>query len=259
MICAIILAAGQSRRMGASKLLLPFGDRTVIARVVAAIPRGPVGRIFVVIRAGDSAIPNALAGQALDFVTNPDPEGDMLSSVRCGFRALPAQCEAALIVLGDQPGVTPALIETLLAARGSSGCSLIVPRGPAGRGHPLLVGMEHRDEVLTCFDGVGLHGLLDAHPTSVLEAAATGAMALSDLDTPADYARLKAHFLSEDSSGPHESHHHHGAGCQGAPLADEEAAGASNPLSLPGMPAVSSAPAYAPDEPVVVLEKPPKA
>ncbi|HUF63376.1 MAG TPA: XdhC family protein [Verrucomicrobiales bacterium] len=196
MICAIILAAGRSRRMGSAKLLLPLRGRPVIAHVVAAIPRCSVGRIFVVLRAGDRAIPDALAGQDIIYVTNPDPEGDMLSSVRCGFRALPVECEAALVVLGDQPGITPALVETIVAARASSGCSLIVPRGPAGRGHPLLVGMEHREEVLTCCDGVGLRGLLASHPTGVWEVAAPETMALIDMDTPEDYAKLEAHFLS---------------------------------------------------------------
>jgi molybdenum cofactor cytidylyltransferase len=194
MICAIVLAAGRSRRMGTAKLLLPIAGRPLIERVIVAIPQPAVERVFVIVREGDDPLQAALADMEVECVFNPDPGGDMLSSVRCGFRSLPETCEAALVVLGDQPGVFTQLIEALLEARVRAGASLIVPRGPSGRGHPLLVGIEHREEILTAHDGVGLRGLLAAHPGQVQEVEIEDGAALDDVDTPADYARVSERF-----------------------------------------------------------------
>ena len=90
MICAIVLAAGRSQRMGTQKLVLPFAGSTVVARVVDAFLGASVDTVVVVIRANDAQVRAALAGHRVIFVENPDLAGDMLSSVRCGLRALPA-------------------------------------------------------------------------------------------------------------------------------------------------------------------------
>jgi molybdenum cofactor cytidylyltransferase len=189
---AIVLAAGRSSRMGQPKLLLPVRDQPLIAGVVEAIPRPAVGVVCVVVRVGDGALREALAGHRVKFVENPDRDGDMLSSVRCGLRALPTSCTAALVMLGDQPGVTTALVEAVLATHQNTGAPIVAPRGPSGRGHPLLVGRELWPEVLTSFDGAGLRGLLAAHPDLVTEVpvAAADAGQLEDVDTPDDYERL---------------------------------------------------------------------
>ncbi len=116
MICAMVLAAGRSRRMGAQKLLLSLGGRPVIARIVDEVLRGPVDRVFVIVGPDGARIAEALAGRRVDYVINPDPEAEMLSSVRCGLRAMPEDCDAVLMVLGDQPGVTADDIAALCKA-----------------------------------------------------------------------------------------------------------------------------------------------
>ena len=87
MICAIVLAAGCSRRMGSQKLLLPFAGKTVIAHIVDEVRSSPVSEILVVLGKDNEAVTAALAGRTWIAVVNPEPEGDMLSSVRCGLRA----------------------------------------------------------------------------------------------------------------------------------------------------------------------------
>ena len=83
MICAIVLAAGRPQRMGTQKLLLPFADSTVIARVVDAYLGVPVDLTIVVIREKDQLLRAALGDRAVVCLENLDPNGDMLSSVRC--------------------------------------------------------------------------------------------------------------------------------------------------------------------------------
>ena len=97
MITAVVLAAGQSRRMGTQKLLLQLGTQTVIGHVVDAIRSSPVDRIIVVVGRDEEAIRRALGDREVMFAVNPDPEGDMLSSVRCGLQALPGECRAVLV------------------------------------------------------------------------------------------------------------------------------------------------------------------
>lgn len=189
MICAVVLAAGRSRRMGAQKLLLPFGGRTVIGHIVGEILRSPVDRTFVVV--GDDAprIAEALGGLRVTLVTNPDGAGEMLSSVRCGLRALPPDAEAVLVALGDQPALTALLIGRMLGAFRTAGRGIVVPVHEGKPGHPLLFSARYREEVLTRYDDVGLRGLRQAHPEDVFELCAASPAVLSDMDWPEDYRR----------------------------------------------------------------------
>jgi molybdenum cofactor cytidylyltransferase len=200
MISAIILAAGRSKRMGAQKLLLPFGGGTVIGRVAGEILRSPVGRIFIVVGADDArvvaTVENELAlrsaGRARKFfssLTNPDPASDMLSSVRCGLRALPQDCDAILVALGDQPSISGDLVAGMIGAFRGSGRGIVVPVYGGKRGHPLLFAVQYREEILNRYDDLGLRGLLRAHPKEVFELPADSAGVLSDMDYPEDYRR----------------------------------------------------------------------
>jgi len=194
MICAIVLAAGRSERMGAQKLLLPLRGQSVITRIVDELIGIPLQRIIVVVGRDAEPIQQALVGRVVTFVANPDPVGDMLSSVRCGLRALPKSCPAVLVALGDQPGVTSKLVGELIRAFReptpdveTPGKQIVVPVHAGRRGHPLLFATRFRDELMTCYDGVGLHGLLAAHPDEVLEVEVSTATELEDMDTPEDY------------------------------------------------------------------------
>ena len=234
MIHAVILAAGLSRRMGAQKLLLPYAGRTLIGQVAGQVAASGVDRIVAVVRGGDSpagraeevaeALANLGVGR-LEIAVNPDADADMLSSVRCGLRALPGDCEGFLVVLGDQPTITAGLIDRMIAvfrapavgrdsanrsgessragapstakppataAPRAAGHSIVVPAHKGRRGHPILFAACCRREVLTGLDGVGLRGLLAAHPEDVLELPEAAPAILADLDWPEDYRRALA-------------------------------------------------------------------
>lgn len=195
MICALVLAAGRSHRMGVQKLLLPLGGRPLIARVVDEVLASPVDQVFVVVGQKKERIAEALrAGQhpherRLSFVTNADVEGEMLTSVRCGLAAMPHPCTAALLVLGDQPAITADINAALIRASQTAGRGIVVPTFGGRRGHPLLLSMKYRNEVLQRYDSVGLRGLLLAHPEDIYELELPDPGILEDLDTPDDYWR----------------------------------------------------------------------
>jgi molybdenum cofactor cytidylyltransferase len=113
----------------------------------------------------------------------------MLSSVRCGLRALPAMCEAILVALGDQPAVTAGLVDALVEGFRAGRHRIVVPVHGGRRGHPLLFSADYRPEILTQYDDQGLRGLLGAHPDEVFELPVSTAAVLSDVDYPEDYQR----------------------------------------------------------------------
>lgn len=189
MICAIVLAAGASRRMGTRKVLLPFAGSTIIARVVDALLETPVDRVFVVVRPRDDELKAALGARPVCCVENPETGGDMLSSLRCGLRAAPSTTGAFVATPADLPSIEPRLVRALLAAFRAGGHGILAPTHRGRRGHPLVFAARYRAELLSAHDGIGLRGLLAAHPDEVGEWPSAGPAVLEDLDTPADYDR----------------------------------------------------------------------
>lgn len=202
MIAAIVLAAGRSRRMGTQKVLLPFGGGTVISHIADEVLRSRLDRLVVVAGQDAAAIAQALADRPVGVVANPDPEGDMLSSVRCGLLALPPDAEGVLLALGDQPAITAVLVDRLVGALRESGSGIVVPAYGGRRGHPLLFSGVYRAELLSRHDDVGLRGLLQAHPKDVREVPVADAWVLADMDVPADYQRELERLKRRSGRGP---------------------------------------------------------
>jgi len=194
MICAIVLAAGRSERMGTQKLLLPLGGRPVIVRVMDELLRSLVDKVLVVVEREGERIRVALQDHAATFVTNPEHEGDMLSSVRCGLRAVPTVCEGVLVALGDQPGISSTLVDEMIRSFRHRQSALVVPTCQGRRGHPLLFGAQLSHEVLHQHGSYGLRGLLESHAGEILEIPVSAPSTLEDMDTPEDYERQRKLF-----------------------------------------------------------------
>jgi len=189
MICAVVLAAGLSRRMGAQKLLLPFGGKTVISHIVDQLLASTVDEVHVVVGHQAERISAELSGWAVSIVNNPNYKSGMLSSVRCGLQNLPENCRAVLVVLGDQPSITTKLIDKMLRSFAKTEKSILVPLHKGKRGHPILFSSHYRDEILTHYGDVGLRGLLHSYPDDVFELNVPTSSVLFDMDYPEDYRR----------------------------------------------------------------------
>jgi len=187
MIAGIVLAAGRSERMLRPKALLPFKGSTVIARVVDALLGGGVNHAIVVVPLGDREIRSALGDRPVVLVENPDLRADMLSSLRCGLCILPADTRGIVVSPVDQPSLGPELVRSMLEAYRNSRRPILVPVYQGKRGHPLIIGTEFVAELLASFDGLGLRGLLQAHPGGVGEWQSEDPAILEDVDTPQDY------------------------------------------------------------------------
>ena len=188
-IWAIVLAAGESRRMGAPKLLLPFGGKTVIEAVLDSVKASAVDGILVVVGGWAAPVEEKAKPYGARGALNPDFRSGMLSSVQCGFRQLPLEAEAALIFLADQPAIKPYVAEALVKAFRHTGRGIVIPVFDRRRGHPILISAHYRAEIGSLDPEVGLRQLLDRHPQDVLEEPVDDPAILRDLDTPEDYVR----------------------------------------------------------------------
>lgn len=185
---AIILAAGSSRRMGTQKLLLPFGEKTIIETVIDNILQSVVDGVMVVLGADHDRIRKIVDPLPVEVCFNENHESGMLSSVMCGFRSLPEDTGTALVFLGDQPGIPPQVTDTILKAYDESLHGIVIPVYDHRRGHPLLVDMKYKREIEKLDLETGLRSLMHLFPEDVLEVEVNEPGILVDIDTREDYS-----------------------------------------------------------------------
>jgi molybdenum cofactor cytidylyltransferase len=191
-VSAIIVAAGASRRMGTQKLLLPFGGKTVIEHVIDRVKAAGIADVVAVVGV-DQAVVGVARRCDVRVVVNATPDDGMLSSVRSGLRAVPDSADAVMVILGDQPSISSALLRAMLAAWEVSPGRILVPTFEGRRGHPLMFSLDYREEVLTRYDEEGLRGLLRTHERDISGLPAEASV-LADMDDLEDYWReLKRH------------------------------------------------------------------
>ena len=189
-VAAILLAAGRSARMGAFKPLLPFGDKTVIENCIDYLRRGGVETIVVVLGHRGDNVRKQLANTSVRFVVNPNPDSEMSVSIACGIAELPEETKATLIALTDQPAIPSAVVATLIDEWKTTGAKLIVPEYEGHGGHPVLVDLGFRDELLTLDQKRGLRALFDAHREQVRRVPVKSPYIARDIDTWDDYHAL---------------------------------------------------------------------
>jgi molybdenum cofactor cytidylyltransferase len=190
-IAAILLAAGRSRRMGAFKPLLPFGTVTVVEACVESLRGGGASEVVVVVGQRAEEVRAALAGETgVRFALNDEPESEMGVSVARGVEALDVETEAALVALVDHPAVPPASVAGLIEARRRTGARLVVPEWEGRGGHPVLVDLSLRDEIVRVAPRGGLRAVFDAHRREVLRVPAASPFVVRDMDTWDEYVAL---------------------------------------------------------------------
>jgi len=189
-ICAVVLAAGESRRMGKHKLVLPWGNTTVIGQVVSVLHDAGVGQIIVVTGAAHDLIKHVLEGSDAQIIQNqPSADGEMLVSLQIGLSKAENHIQAALVVLGDQPQIQPEVVQAVMHNHADTHAKLVVPSFEMRRGHPWLVARPLWPEIVTLQKLFTLRDFLIAHANSIQYVNVDTPSILKDLDTPLDYQR----------------------------------------------------------------------
>ncbi|HMQ57759.1 MAG TPA: NTP transferase domain-containing protein, partial [Rhizobiaceae bacterium] len=182
---AIILAAGQSRRMGAgNKLLATFDGEALIRRVARIALASSASAVTVVTGNRAAEIGAALAGLDVRIVHNPDFADGMSTSLRAGLEAMPAKTDGALVMLGDMPGVTAKGLDLLVDAFREAGGSAIVRATHNGkRGNPVILPRALFPRVADLSGDVGARHLVEGGFADTVDVE-LGAAASVDVDTP---------------------------------------------------------------------------
>lgn len=200
-VAAILLAAGQSRRMGAFKPLLPFGDKTVIECCLDYLEEGGVDAIVVVVGHRADDVREKLKERRVIFAHNPDPNSEMGASIAAGIRALSPSSAATLIALVDHPAVPSNLVSTLIE-NWKRGARLIVPTYHGRGGHPVLVDLSFKPELLNLDTSGGLRSLFETHRHEVKRVPIDSPFVARDMDTWDDYLSLHQEVTGKPAPGP---------------------------------------------------------
>lgn len=188
--------------MGAFKALLPWGAVTVAEACAAALHEGGAREVVVVVGHRGEEVRRALAHLPfVRFAVNEEAGSEMVVSVARGVEAVPAgTAAAALVALVDQPAVPPRVVREVIEAR--AGGRLVVPVWEGRGGHPVLIDLAFREELLGLDPARGLRALFDAHRAEVLRLPVDSPYVARDIDTWDDYRALHEEVFGHAPHSP---------------------------------------------------------
>jgi len=202
MICGIILAAGEGKRMGKVKLTLPLGDKQLIEWVLQAVKLAPLDKYFLVVRPEDKEIIKIGESWGAEIVLNPEYRSGMSSSIRKALDQISSEVvEGIFILLGDQPLINPSIIYKMLKAFTPGKREIVVPFYKDKQGNPVLFDNYWKEELMKLSGDVGGRVLIKAHPERIKRVKIPDESIFLDIDREEDYQKMKTIFNSLHKMG----------------------------------------------------------
>jgi len=190
MLAAVILAAGESRRMGAPKALLPYREGTFLSHLLEITRHPKIGLTRIVVGAHREEIERAAARPPGEIIFNRDWTLGQLSSMQAALRSIPeGSSDGILLCPVDHPLVTANLVALLIEQFYSSGKFIVVPNFAGRRGHPMIFSSQVYPELLTAAADVGARAVVWAHAGDVLEVPVEEEGVVLNLNDPATLER----------------------------------------------------------------------
>lgn len=186
-VSGLVLAAGGSSRLGRPKQTLPFGDTTLLGRVLDGARACGFDQLLVAIGGNSGEVRSQVDLTGTTVVENPSYGEGCSSSIAAALPALDPRCDVLVLMLGDQPGVGPTAVRTLLARHGDAPMS--VARYQDGRGHPFAFRREMFGELAKLHGDKAVWKLLEQRAAEVTEVQVPGRVP-PDVDTWEDYEAL---------------------------------------------------------------------
>lgn len=185
-VAAIVLAAGRGSRMGTDKMRLDWQGRPLPAWPVAAAVEAGLDPVIAVLAPKHDDLAASLTAEGARIAVNRTPDAGMAGSIRCGVAALPPDVDAVIILLGDMPRITAALLTDLAAALDPvQGPTIAAPVHEGRRGNPVILHRCHFLELMELHGDTGARDLL-ARYRSALRLVPAGPEIHADMDTPED-------------------------------------------------------------------------
>jgi molybdenum cofactor cytidylyltransferase len=193
---AIVPAAGHSVRMGQAKLLMPLGGRPLIVHALAAWLASKVDRVIVVVRPDDAALAEVVRAAGAEVTIPATPPADMKASIACGLAHIeacynPTAGDFWLVAPADMPGLSPRIIDRVIAHAANFAEAVVIPTVAGRRGHPVLLPWSIAGEIERLGVDEGLDALIKRYQPSRVQCddlAAADRPVFGDIDTPADLA-----------------------------------------------------------------------
>ena len=189
-VSGIILAAGQSKRMGQVKQLLPFRGKPLISHVVYNALASQLGEVIVVLGHGAEEIEMTVDFGDAQVVMNDDYQAGQSTSLQTGISAISDRSEAALFILGDQPLVNVGVINRLIEEFERKRMGFLVPTFQGKRGNPVLVGRSLFPHLKSLTGDQGARALFEEYADQIKEIDVGDGCIHVDIDTWDDYLKL---------------------------------------------------------------------
>jgi molybdenum cofactor cytidylyltransferase len=198
MIAGIILAAGEGKRIGQHKLMLPLGTKTVIDWVLEAVVKSKLGKIILVVQPDDNKITKrgTKYKYRVTVVSNPDYKDGMSTSLQKALVELDNQknIDGFCVMLGDQPFINSNIINLLIKAFQKGNKEIIVPYYQGKSGNPVLFDIAWKEDFMKITGDMGGRLLIRAYPDKVKKVAMKDNAILFDIDKEEDYIKAKTYL-----------------------------------------------------------------
>lgn len=187
MVSAILLAAGESQRMGRPKQLLPFGSSTILGKTIDNLLSSRADEVIVVLGTRAGAMKQVIAGRQVKVVVNPDYRKGMSASLIAGLERVDSKAQWVMVALADQPLIDKDTYNRLI--EGALGCDMgiILPTYRSKRGNPVIFSIKYKDELLGLEGDLGGREILRKHPDDILEVAVGSEGVTIDINNLDDY------------------------------------------------------------------------
>ena len=190
MISAILLAAGESRRMGEFKQLLRLGDKTFVEHCVDNLLASHVDEVIIVTGHRELEARRAIGDRPVRFAHNADYQSGMASSIKRGVQALSESTRACVLALVDQPQIGAGVINLVIETYEKTPAIIVIPTYGGRNGHPILFDVSLKEEILTINLEQGLRQVVRGHLDQVARVEVSSRAVLEDCDLPEDYERI---------------------------------------------------------------------
>ena len=190
MISALLLAAGESRRMGDFKQLLPLRDKTFVEHCVDSLLGTRVCEVIVVTGHRESDVRRALGGRRVIFAHNSEYKSGMTSSIKRGMLAVSEGSSACVIALVDQPLIDPNVINTIIETYEKEQPLIVIPTYQGKNGHPILLDLKLKEAILNMDSSQALREVVHAHTSETSRVEVSDNRVTEDCDLPEDYERI---------------------------------------------------------------------
>ena len=190
MVSAILLAAGESKRMGKPKQLMPFGRSTILEQTIDNLLNSEVSEVIVVLGYRAEEMIKTVAIKPVKVAINPAYHQGMSTSIVTGLNLVDDGAQAVMLALADQPLVDSKTINRLIDEFFNYDKGIAMPVYQGRRGHPIIFSIKYKGELLKLTGDIGGRQIIKQHPDDVLEVAVGCEGINIDINTPSDYSHL---------------------------------------------------------------------